>query len=98
MGYLESVGLAQRRAPPMRPQRLSFEVASNEVQIALRDCGCDTARADFLRQQWKSFTARMQELDQIWVFESYSCGASHRRGLALERNGFVVTVLLFPYW
>jgi len=35
-------------------------------------------------------------LDQIWLFETSGYGLSKRRGLALERNGYVVTILVLP--
>lgn len=99
MGFLHSSKSLQHQAlPPRRPQPLSYEAARAEVQASLDDCNCDTAKAEFIKQQWKSFVERKRDLDQIWIFESYSCGPCHRKGLALERDGYVVTVLLFPYW
>jgi len=42
------------------------------------------------------FINSKKSLDQIWLFETSGYGLCKRRGLALERNGYVVTILVLP--
>ena len=79
-----------------RPRALSVSGADAVVRDALSQIKDCSFKADFLNRRWPLFLAEMQSRDQIWVFETSGYGAAKRQGLALERNGYVLTILELP--
>ncbi len=79
-----------------RPKPLSEEDAEAVVQDALELLGDIPFKHVFWENRWLPFLASKRSLDQIWLFETSGYGLSKRRGLALERNGYVVTILVLP--
>jgi hypothetical protein len=79
-----------------RPRTLSDEDAETIVQDALELLGDASFRQVFWDNRWLPFINSKKSLDQIWLFETSGYGLCKRRGLALERNGYVVTILVLP--
>ena len=97
MSCAPSSGLSQFPASvEFRPRALTVAGADAVVRQAIsliKDC---IFKDDFLNRRWPQFLAEMQSRDQIWVFETSGYGSAKRQGLALERNGYVLTILVLP--
>ena len=69
---------------------------TRDWKTALELLGDVSFKQVFWDNRWLPFLASKRSLDQIWLFETSGYGLSKRRGLALERNGYVVTILVLP--
>jgi hypothetical protein len=79
-----------------RPRPLSDDDAEAIVLDALELLGDASFKQVFWDNRWRPFIDSKRTLDQIWLFETSGYGLSKRRGLALERNGYVVSILVLP--
>jgi hypothetical protein len=79
-----------------RPRPLSGDDAETMVLDALELLGDASFKQVFWDNRWRPFIDSKRTLDQIWLFETSGYGLSKRRGLALERNGYVVSILVLP--
>ena len=79
-----------------RPRPLSDDDAEAIVLDALELLGDASFKQVFWDNRWRPFIDSKCTLDQIWLFETSGYGLSKRRGLALERNGYVVSILVLP--
>ena len=79
-----------------RPRPLSDDEAEAIVLDALELLGDASFKQVFWDNRWRPFIDSKRTLDQIWLFETSGYGLSKRRGLALERNGYVVSILVLP--
>ena len=79
-----------------RPRPLSDDDAEAIVLDVLELLGDASFKQVFWDNRWRPFIDSKRTLDQIWLFETSGYGLSKRRGLALERNGYVVSILVLP--
>lgn len=79
-----------------RPHTVSLEAAEAALREALSIQAEPEPRRDYLERKWAQVRATLTADDHLWLFETSGLGAHQRRGLARERSGQVVDILVFP--
>ena len=73
----------------------SFPAAVESRPRALTVADADAVVREAL-SQIKDCSFKDDFLNMRWVFQTSGYGAAKRQGLALERNGYVLTILVLP--
>lgn len=79
-----------------RPTMVSLESAETLVFSLMEHVTDREQRFDFLSRRWPLFVSEVEDRDQVWHFETSGYGPKKRRGFALERDGYIVAILMLP--
>lgn len=79
-----------------RPTCVSPEVAEQALFDALAAGEAVETKREYFENKWIDLLAALDDGDQLWMFETSGIGATKRKGLARERQGEVVDILVFP--
>jgi hypothetical protein len=78
------------------PEILTLDEAKHLVMGALLSIKDGVFKDDFLNRRWPLFAGDVGAIDHIWLFSTGGCSEKERKGLALERAGYVLTILVLP--
>jgi hypothetical protein len=79
-----------------RPRTVSLEAAEAALHEALSTHAEPQPKRDYFERKWAQLRATLSADDHLWLFETSGLGAHQRRGLARERLGRVLDILVFP--
>ena len=81
-------------SPHQRPKLLSRAQAEREVVQAAASEPLDEDITLTVSERAEHFFGLHQKCDQIWLFETSGYGVKQIKGLALERKGQVIQILI----
>ena len=93
MSRMPATSLAQL---PPRPRPVSIECAEAEMLNSVREVADSEFQKVYIEKRWQFFSSQVSRGDQVWLFETSGRGVQQRKGLALERRGWVINILVFP--
>lgn len=79
-----------------RPRAVSLDAAESALLEALSQHTDTEYKRAYLERRWSQLRETLTQDDHLWLFETSSLGSHQRRGVARERSGRVLDILVFP--